>query len=432
MLFKNIDIMTEDMEIKSNVHVRTENDRIVSIMTQGEDMGEEDSEESIDGSSYIMLPGFVNSHGHSPMTLMRGYGENMNLQDWLFTRIFPFEDQLDSEAVYYGTLLSIAESFRYGIVSTSDMYFFIEDVVKAYIDAGAKGNISRSIANPAGMPFEELPSVKEVIETAEKYNGCADGRIIMDGSLHGEYVANEETIIKTAELTKKLGLRMHVHISETELEHRECKERNQGRTPVQLFRDTGLLDVPALAAHCVWVEEEDIKILAEKGVTVATNPVSNMKLASGICDVKALMDAGVRVTLGTDSVASNNNLNMFEEMKSMVLLAKIKYMNPEVIYPKDALYMATRAGALAQGREDVGVIREGAKADIILVKKDSPNLFPAYDIISNLVLSADPGDIYMTMVDGKVVYRGGEYPTLDIDDIKRGVEKAIKRILSRV
>lgn len=428
MLFKNISIVNEDMSIRNGVDVLIEGDRIQSIRPS-----EESQEgEGFEGSSYIMIPGFVNAHGHSPMSLMRGYGENLNLQDWLFTRIFPFEDQLDSEAVYYGTLLSLAESFKYGIVSTSDMYFFVEDMVSAYRDAGAKGNISRSIANPGGIPFEELPSIKETIDVEKKYNGACDGKIIIEGSLHAEYVTNEETAIRLGKLCKEMGMRMHVHISETEREHRECKERNEGRTPTRFCLDAGLFDVPALAAHCVYVEPEDIKILGEKKVTVATNPVSNMKLASGICDVKTLLDSGINVALGTDSSASNNNLNIMEEMKTMLLLAKLKNMNPEVLSPEKALYMATRAGALAQGREDCGFIKEGAKADLVLIKRNSPNMKPCYDMLSNLVLASDPSDIYLTMVDGRIVYRDGEYPTLDLEDIEKGVEESVKRILARL
>ena len=196
--------------------------------------------------------------------------------------------------------------------------------------------------------------------------------------------------------------------------------------------DCGIFDVPSLAAHCVWVEDEDCDILAEKGVTAVTNPISNLKLASGICDVKRMMDKGVTMAIGTDSVASNNNLSFFEEMKMVFMLAKYLNNDPRVITPKEVLRMATRNGALAQGRTDCGIIKEGYKADILALDISGPNLSPVYDMASNIVLSATDSDIYMTLVDGEVLYENGEFKTIDIEEAKRGTEEAVKRILSKL
>ena len=435
MILKNISIVTEEIEVRNNVNVKINNDVIESIdeyNPEHDNKLEDSDEEVIIGDNLIMMPGFYNAHGHSPMSLMRGYGENMSLQDWLFKKIFPFEDHLTSEAVYYGTLLSIAESFKYGIVSTSDMYYFVEDMVRAYSESGAKGNISRAIANPEGVPFDELPSIDEMKAMCKKYHRSSDGRIIIDSSLHAEYTSDENTAIKLAELTKALGIRMHVHVSETKTEHEECKERHEGRTPIEYLRDSGLLDIPAIAAHCVWVEEKDLDIIKEKNVTIASNPVSNLKLASGIADVVGMREKGITVAIGTDSVASNNNLNMFEEMKTLMLLAKVKNMDPTLISPKEALMMATRNGALAQGRENCGFIKEGFKADFLLIRTDSANMQPAHDIINNLVLSATDSDIYMTVIDGKPVYREGVYTTIDLPKVIEGANKSVERILKEL
>lgn len=429
MILKNATIVTEEIEIRENVDLFIEDDKILEIKDSNSDAT---STEVIDCSNYIVMPGFYNAHGHSPMSLMRGYGENMNLQDWLFNKIFPFEDKLTSEAVYYGTLLSMAESLKYGIVSTSDMYYFLDDMVEAVLKSECKANISRAIANPAGDPFESLASVGESKDAFEKYHGESNGKIKIDTSLHAEYTSNEDTAIKLAELNKELGLIMHVHVSETKSETDECKERHEGRTPTKYLADCGIFDGPSLAAHCVWITESDMDILKEKNVVVATNPVSNLKLASGICPVGTLVDKGVTVAIGTDSVASNNNLNMFEEMKTMSLLAKVTAMDPRVITPKEALTMATRNGAIAQGRHDCGLIKEGYKADLVLLKKNSPNMSPAHDPISNIVYSASDSDIYLTMVDGKVLYKDGEYLTIDIEDTIKGVEKSVKDILGRL
>lgn len=428
MLIKNATIVDENFDVQENIDIGISEDRITTIQSSSD----EEDPITIDGSEYIIMPAFFNAHGHTPMTLMRGYGENLTLGDWLFTKIFPFEDQLTDEAVYYGTLLSMAESFKYGIVSTSDMYYFLDSIVAAVKDSGAKANISRAIVNPGGEDFDSMPSIQEVKDTAAKYHNTENGRILIDGSLHAEYTSNEDTAKRLAELVKDLGLRMHVHVSETKSEHDECKERHEGRTPVKYLADCGIFDMPATAAHCVWIEDEDIEILSKKNVFVATNPVSNLKLASGICDVKKLMDGGVQVALGTDSVASNNNLSMFEEMKTMSLLAKVKNMDPTVITPKEALRMATLMGAKAQGREDSGCIKVGNKADLVVLKKNSPNMQPTHDLISNIVYSATDSDIHMTVIDGKIVYRDGELTTIDLEDTIKGANKAVKDILSRL
>ena len=431
MLFKNITILDENFEIKSNMNVITEGNIITFI---GEELPHtEDFGEVMDGKGKLLMPGFVNAHGHSPMCLMRGYGENLNLQDWLFTRIFPFEDKLTGEAVYWGTMLSMAESLKYGIVSTSDMYYFCDDMIRAFSESGLRGNISRAVTKfEDETPFHEFKAVRELKDLAANYQGAADGRIIIESSLHAEYTNTEKAARELAELTGELGLRMHVHVSETRSEHEECKGRHEGRTPTRFLYDAGIFDVPSLAAHCVWIEEEDRKLLREKGVFVATNPVSNLKLASGICDVKALMDEGVTVALGTDSVASNNNLSMFEEMKTMSLLAKVKNEDPTVITPQEALKMATRNGALAQGREDAGLIKEGFKADLIMLNLNSPNMNPIHNLLSNLVLSATDSDIEMTMVDGKVLYEKGEYKTIDIEKVVFKADESVKDIISRL
>ena len=427
MLFTKIALLNKDYEIQEDMYVGVQEDIISYI---GREKPEENFGEVIDGKNRLLMPGFYNAHAHSPMSLMRGYGENLVLQDWLNTKIFPFEDKLDSNAVYWGTMLCMAESLKYGIVSSSDMYYFIPDMVQAVADSGAKANISRSIANPMGIPYDQLPSIEEARKSL-KYHGYENGRILIDTSLHAEYTNNVETAVRLAEFTKEAGAIMHVHCSETKFEHDECKKRH-GKTPAQFMNDCGLFDVPALAAHCVWCEPEDLDILAERGVSVATNPVSNLKLASGICDVHAMMQKGINVAIGTDSVSSNNSLNFFEEMKVMTTLAKVKANDPTVVTPKEALIMATLNGAKAQGREDCGTLQVGNKADMIMLRTDVPNMHPVHSMVNNLVYAGDSGDIVMTVVDGKVLYRNGEYTTIDIEKTIFEAEAATAKILKQL
>ncbi|HKM28289.1 MAG TPA: amidohydrolase [Anaerovoracaceae bacterium] len=429
MLFKNITILNENLDIENNMYVGIKGDTIEYI---GNEPPSADYGEGYDGKGKLLMSGFFNAHGHSPMTLMRGYGENLSLQDWLFTRIFPFEDKLTSQAVYAATLLAMAESIKFGIISTSDMYYFVEDMIRAVKESGAKSNISRSIVTVEGKSFNEMPSIIEMKDAIKRFHGDANGRILMDTSLHAEYTTNERLARELAEFTKDAGLIMHVHVSETKSEHEECKERHGGRTPVQYLNDCGIFDSPALAAHCVWIEGEDFDILKDRGVTVATNPCSNLKLASGVCDVSKLIKKGINVAIGTDSVASNNSLNFIEEMKTLGLIAKVKSMDPTVITPKEVLRAATLGGALGQGRKNTGALKKGYKADLIVMDIGVPNMQPIHDMVSNIVYSSSSSDIVLTMVDGKTLYKDGEFTTIDIEKAIFETDKQTKDILGRL
>ena len=428
MLFKNITILDDNLKVKKNMFVGIKDSRIDFV---GEDKPSFDYGNEYDGKGKLLMSGFINSHAHSPMMLMRGYGENLTLQNWLNEKIFPFEAKLTGEAVYYSTLLAMAESFRFGIVSTSDMYYFCEDMIRAIVESGAKNNISRSVTNFSDADLWSLESAKEMKYLYENYNGMADGKIIVDMSLHGEYTSNLATAIKMAEYTKQIGANMHVHVSETRFEHEECIKRH-GMTPVQYLNKCGIFDTSAIAAHCIWLEGEDFDILKEKGVTVASNPVSNLKLASGVCNVPMLLDKGVNVSIGTDSVASNNSLNFIEEIKTFALLSKTKFNDPTLITPREALTAATYAGAKAQGRKDCGKLAVGNKADLIVRELDQPHIHPIHDLLTNIVYSASGSDIVLTMVDGKVVYNNGEYTTIDIEKVIRETEKATENILKQL
>ncbi|MGN0709845.1 MAG: amidohydrolase [Anaerovoracaceae bacterium] len=429
MLFKNITILDENLDVKENMYVATKDDRIDYI---GKTMPPSYTGDVYDGKDRLLMTGFINAHAHSAMTLMRGYGENMVLQDWLGKRIFPFEAKLTSKAVYWGTLLAMAESLRFGIVSSSDMYFFIPDIARAVIDSGAKNNISNAVVLKEGVAFEDMPEIKELSVAKKVFDGCENGRIKIDSSLHAEYTTNEEIARKLADLTRDLGLNMQVHVAETKKETEECKERHGGRTPVKYLADCGIFDTNTTAAHCVWLEDEDYDILRDKKVTVATNPCSNLKLASGICDSAKLLDRGINLAIGTDSVASNNSLNFIEEIKVLALGAKVRANDPTVITPKQALYAATKGGAIAQGRDDCGALKVGNRADLIMLRTDVPNMHPIHNALNNIVYSASGSDIVMTMVDGKVLYENGEYKTIDIDKAVYETENATKEILSQL
>jgi 5-methylthioadenosine/S-adenosylhomocysteine deaminase len=429
MLFHKIGLIDENFEYKPDMYVGTNCHRIVYI----DNKPPEDPDaffETYDGKGKVLMPGFYNAHGHSPMSILRGYGENLPLDRWLNERIFPFEAKLDGNAVYWATLLSMAESVRFGIVSTSDMYYFIDDMVRAISTACMKSNVSRAITN-FGTPVEENVGLKETKDAIKMYYGFDDGRILVDTCAHAEYTNDINMLRTIAELAKEYDLINHIHLSETQKENRECIERH-AMTPTEVFHYVGMFDQPTLAAHCTWLTKSDLEIMKLKNVSVASCPASNMKLASGMCCVPPMYDIGLNVAIGTDSVSSNNSLNFFEDMKLFALTGKVRVMDASVMTPQQVLHSATRSGALAQGREDCGLVKEGFKADLIVVDVNGPNMWPHDDIANALVYSADGKDVCLTMVDGKVLYRDGEYTTIDVEKTCYEAVKAKQEIVKRL
>ncbi|MDR1570900.1 MAG: amidohydrolase [Clostridiales Family XIII bacterium] len=430
MLFSNVNIMDAQGQVTENAYLGTAGERISYI---GASRPEGDFGRAIDGRGKLLMPGFYNAHAHSPMTLLRGYGENMRLQEWLNARIFPFEDRLDGNAVYWGTMLAMAESMRFGIVSTTDMYNFCDEMARAVADSGMKANISRALLSfDPGEDIHGMESFRECRELYGNWNGAEGGRLIVDMSIHAEYTSTPRIVSQLAEYAGDVGANMHVHVSETESEHEGCKERHGGMTPVEYFSSLGLFGTRTTAAHCVWLSEHDMELLAEKGVTVASCPVSNMKLASGVCNVPLLLEKGVNVAIGTDGAASNNSLNYIEEMKFFALANKVMRGDPTLVSPAETLRAATLAGARSQGRSGCGDIAVGARADLIALDLSVPNMRPIHDLASNVVYSACGSDVALTMVDGRIVYENGKHLTIDVERAVYETERAKDRILGEL
>lgn len=425
MLFERISLIDRDYQALSEMYVGTRGDRIAYI---GKEAPAGDFGERYDGRGKLLIPGLVNIHTHSPMTLLRGYGENMALRDWLNKLIFPFEAKLNSSDIYWAFQLAIAEMVRYGTVSCTDMYYFGGSMAQAVIDAGFKANISDSVTCFDDRDYRKLPIYQETLDTYSAWHGAGDGRLRLDLSVHAEYTSTPKVVAAVAEHCAQLGLRAHIHLAETQKEQVECLARH-GLTPAAYFERLGIFDHPTTAAHCVWCTGEDLDILARHGVTIANNPVSNLKLASGFCPVPAALSKGINIGLGTDSVASNNNLNLFEEMKLFATLNKTLAGDPCLITPAQALAAATVNGARSQGRTDSGLIAEGFKADLAVLDLAGPSMTPCHNLLYNLVYSASGSDICLTLVDGRVLYRDGQWPTLDIERIYAEVENSRQRIL---
>ena len=424
MLFRDITLIDEHFEAKEHQFVATTDERVTYI---GSEAPVEFDGPVYEGKNKALLPGFFNIHCHVPMTLLRGYGEGLPLQRWLTERIYPFEALQTPEDVYWGALLGCAEMLQSGAVSFTDMYTPLESVFRAVTESGMKANISNGalMFDPAGhfapgcKDFDGMENFLQLLARAEK----PDGRVRADASLHGEYTSHEAFVREVAQYAKHKGLRMHLHLSETQKEHEECKARHGGLTPAAYLEACGLLDVPATAAHCVWLEDADMDILARHGVTVASCPSSNLKLGSGIARVKELMGRGVRVGIGTDGASSNNNLNMLEEITLCSLLQKGANHDPGFMGPAQTLEMACRNGALAQGRADCGCIRVGNRADLVVYDLDKPHLHPIYDVAANILYAAQASDICLTMVDGDVAYRDGQFTHIDMEQVLYQVER---------
>ena len=376
----------------------------------------------IDCTGKVLMPGLVNAHTHVPMTAMRGYGDGNNLQDWLNNYIFPVEAKWDDRAIACCTDLGLAEMISSGITCIADMYMHSDTIAQRVAAAGISANLSCG-----GVLFSDTfdPETDHdcvaLRELTERWHGYDDGRILTDASIHAEYTSRPEMWEWVAGYARDHGLGMHVHISETHSEHEGCIARH-GITPIQTLDRYGVWDGRAIAAHCVWTTPEDWTVMAEKGVSAVHNPMSNLKLGSGIAPVPAMRKAGVNVCLGTDGVSSNNCTDFFGDLKLAAILHNGANHDPLALLPMDALEMATVNGARALGRH-TGVVANGYAADLILLDFSHLNLTPCHSVVSNLAYAAHGSDVVMNMARGKVIYENGEFLTLDLERIRREVKE---------
>jgi 5-methylthioadenosine/S-adenosylhomocysteine deaminase len=387
----------------------------------------------INGSRRLLMPGLINSHSHLPMSLLRGYADDYRLQEWLFDHIFPAESKLDERCVAAGIRLGLAESIRFGIISSTDMYFHLPQIAEAVIESGAKANITNPLLclDMDKFDFEKDRGTVENRETLSRFKGKGDGRLVIDAGIHAEYTSGPAAWQKCAAFAAENNLRLQIHLSETQNEHEACIKK-YGKTPAAILSENGVFSRKVTAAHCCWLSEGDMDILAAAGATAAHCPVSNLKLSAGAAQVVKMQARGINVALGTDGACSNNNMDMFEEIKTAALLQKYLTKDPSALPAYEAIKLATVNGAIGQGREkETGKIAPGYDADMIMLDTDSPHLVPLHDPCSAVAYAARGSDVCMTMVQGKILYENGEYKTLDIEKIRREAESyALARISS--
>jgi len=386
----------------------------------------EPEDEIVDGRGKLFMPGLVNTHGHAAMSLLRGLKDDVNLQVWLQEYMWPTEAKFTAADVRAGTMLALVEMLKSGTTTFMDMYDHMDQVAEAAADAGIRACLTRGVI---GLCPEDVQRAKleEAIRFAKTWHGAADGRITTAMAPHAPYTCPPEYIVKFVEAAHELDLPIHTHMSETAREVAD-NVAAYGARPVEHLMRLGVFSRPCLVAHGVHLTDEEIAILAEHGVGVSHNPGSNLKLASGVARVPELLKAGVRVSLGTDSAASNNNLDIFREVRLAALIHKGFSGDPTAVPAAEALRMGTVAGARSLWLNDVGTLEPGMKADVIALDVTKPHYQPEADLVSHLVYAGSGADVTDVWVNGKQVVSGGVCLTLDEERIKAEANAALRRL----
>lgn len=416
MILKNIRyLITQDSDrrVLENIDLRTEGNRITAIGRNLDSTGHD----IIDCSKKAVMPGLVNCHTHVSMTVLRGISDNKNLQQWLEQDIFPAEDKIGPDDAYLGAMLGISEMLKTGTTTFNDMYFHMDKVAKAVQETGIRAVLSHGIIDQEGGRED----IDRALEFVRRYN---EDELVTPGfAPHAVYTASEQALLEARDYSEVFDVPYHIHVSETRKENQECIEET-GLSPVKYLDELGLIDQKVIAAHGVWLDDEDMNVIRESEGNVVHNPSANLKLGSGIADVPRMLDNGLNVAIGTDGVASNNNLNLFEEAKLTALLHKRD--DSAQIHEQQVLDMLTVNGARALGMEDeIGSVEIGKKADLITIYLKKPEMNPVHGengLVSNLIYSFD-GSVSDVIVDGRVLLREGSLISFDKERLLEEVGK---------
>lgn len=435
LLIKNAQILTmnSNMDLIKNGMIAIRDDKIYYVCDNNVIPPDFSTNNVIDAKGKLVMPGLVNSHNHIAMSLLRNYADDLALEQWLFNRIFPVEDKLTAEDVYWGSMLSIIEMIKSGTTCFADMYSFMQEVAKAVAETGIRANLSRGLICPStDYDINNDVRIKETRELFNNWNGKENGRIKVYVAPHSVYTCSPSYVQDTVYLAKELKTGIHIHLLETKVEEQDSI-KNFGCTSIEHCDKMGMFDVPTIAAHCVHLSDQDLNIMAKKKVNIVHNPGSNLKLGSGIARLPEMLQKGINVALGTDGPASNNNLDMFEEIRLAALISKGFHMNAVLISAAEALRMAVNNGAKALGFQDeIGEIKAGMKADLLIVDTDKENYLPENNIISALAYSSNSHDVDTVIVDGKILMKNRELKTIDEEKVKYMVKEKAKELFSRV
>ncbi len=425
ILIKNALILDSKNDFDGQNSLLIINDEIAEIASE---IDETKADKIIDASGKILLPGFINTHTHLSMTLFRGLADDLSLDSWLNDHIWPMEANLNGEYCYIGALLGAVELIKSGTTTFSDMYFYMEDVARAVDEAGIRAVLSYGMIDFGDAERREN-EIKENLALFENCNGMADGRIKVFFGPHSPYTASKDLLIKVRQLADEYNIGIHIHVSETQKEINDSLDE-KGKRPFEFLDEIGFLGPDVVAAHSVWLSDEEIEIIKKNNVKISHNPCSNMKLASGIAPVSKLLENGICVSIGTDGASSNNNLDLIEEMKTASLLQKVDTLNPKVLTSDETLAIGTINGAEALGLDsEIGTIEVGKKADIILIDTNCANMVPdSSQPSSNIIYSANGSNVDTTICNGKILMENKKLTVLDEQEIYKKAREAIDKL----
>ncbi|MFX3649549.1 MAG: amidohydrolase [Paenibacillus sp.] len=407
--------------------IRVEGDRIIQI---ADHILPQPQDEIIDGRNKIAMPGLINAHQHTPMSLLRGFSDDLKLMDWLERKMLPAEARMNPEDIYWGAKLSIAEMIRSGTTAFADMYIHMNEIAEVVKQTGMRASLTR------GMVFVEDDGgrrLQEAIDLVQRWSGAADGRITTMYGPHSPYTCPVEPLREVIAMAVTEDIPLHIHLAETKEEVVKIRER-YGMTPTEYLEETGMFEqAHVLLAHGVHLNRKDIGRLKGMRGGVAHNPVSNLKLGCGIAPITEMLAQGINVGIGTDGAGSATTVDMFEEIKAATWLQKLDYGDPTRLPAKVVLSMATRGSASLLGLQDeVGLLEVGRKADLILIDLAKPHLQPVHEVESLLAYSVNGADVDTTIVNGQILMRGRKLLTIDEDELYREVKVRAKRIVEGI
>lgn len=426
ILIKNVTLVTMKDESPFVGDILLDGDIIAEI---GSEINT-NAEERIDGSGMVAMPGLINAHQHTPMSLLRGFSDDLKLMDWLERKMLPAEDRMTPEDIYWGAKLSMAEMIRSGTTTFADMYMHMNEIAEAVKETGMRASLTR------GLVFTQDDGgrrMSEALDLVDRWSGEAEGRITTMLGPHSPYMVPPEPLREIINLAKEGDIPIHIHLAETKEEVVQIRER-YGMTPTEYLYHAGLFEnTHVLLAHAVHLNRRDIGLLAQMRGGVAHNPVSNLKLGCGVAPITEMVERGITVGLGTDGAGSATTIDMFEEIKAASWLQKIEYGDPTRLPARKVLQMATTESAkLLNVQHQVGTLEVGHKADLILIQMNKPHLQPLHDVEALLAYSANGADVDTTIVNGQLLMRGRRLLTINEEELFREVSSRAKRIVDGI
>ena len=420
--------MNPEYKVIEEGRIAIQGNRVIQVGNKDDpEINSFDAKEVIDAKNSLILPGLINCHTHAAMSCFRGMADDLTLNEWLNKYIFPAEAKfVTKEMVYFGTLLSCIEMVRSGTTTFCDGYFFESEAAQAAKDVGMRGIMGEGVLD---VPTPDVTNPNNNIQVGARFieEWLGDDLITATLFCHSIYACSSNTLKKAKAITNHHNIPFLIHLSETQEEVRESLKRFE-KKPLAYLENLGILDERLVASHVIWVDDDEIDLLNRKKVKVVHNPESNMKLASGVAPVPAFLARGITVGLGTDGCASNNDLDLFREMGMAARLHKVMANDPTVLDARTALTLTTINGAKVLGRDDIGSLEQGKKADLIIINLDKPHLVPLYNPCSHLVYAASGADVTTTIINGKIIMRDKIILTVDEQEVMREVRKIAKRV----